>query len=199
MDTLTCAMCDREYVYDLRRGHTRNRCNSCTANAKHRFFKANVVAALGGKCVRCGYDKCHGALHAHHKDPAKKRFAISAARSRRWSDVQKELESCELVCANCHAEEHFTDKWRETSGGARPRLPQRRMVRRPGADHLRILVATTPMTQIAAYYKVSDNAVRKWCRAHGIACATGRGFWTGKSKPVRGIGSQRSRDASSAG
>ena len=61
---------------------------------------------MGGKCGKCGYDKCIHALHAHHVNTNDKDFNISGAHSRSWKRIEKELEKCVLLCANCHIEEH---------------------------------------------------------------------------------------------
>ncbi|XKT74921.1 MAG: hypothetical protein ACJKSS_02030 [Patescibacteria group bacterium UBA2103] len=61
----------------------------------------------GGKCKICGYKKCKQALAFHHKDPKQKDFGLSArGLTRSWEKIQKELDKCILVCANCHAELH---------------------------------------------------------------------------------------------
>ena len=39
---------------------------------------------------------------------------------------------------------------------------------RPTRDELKILIRTTPFTQIAKYYSVTDNAVRKWCDTENL-------------------------------
>jgi 5-methylcytosine-specific restriction endonuclease McrA len=62
---------------------------------------------LGGKCSRCGYARCSDALEIHHLNSDGKDFGISArGYTRSWSAVRKELEKCELLCANCHREVH---------------------------------------------------------------------------------------------
>lgn len=67
--------------------------------------KRGLVDYKGGKCERCGYDKCIEAMHFHHKDPTQKDFTISG---KSWSKerLKQEVDKCELLCANCHAEEH---------------------------------------------------------------------------------------------
>lgn len=40
-----------------------------------------------------------------------------------------------------------------------------RKIERPSRQELKQLIRTTPFTQIAAQYKVSDKAIRKWCQA----------------------------------
>jgi len=67
--------------------------------------KIKAVEHKGGKCEKCGYDKCIQALAFHHLDPKKKDFAISGV-SKSWETIVSELDKCILVCANCHAEIH---------------------------------------------------------------------------------------------
>ena len=57
-------------------------------------------------CSKCGYNKCAGALHFHHIDRTTKDFEISMATSGSYSKekLDKEINKCILVCANCHAE-----------------------------------------------------------------------------------------------
>ena len=62
---------------------------------------------LGGKCSRCGYDRCAEALEIHHLDSAEKDFGISSkGYTRSWNRIRMELDKCELLCANCHREVH---------------------------------------------------------------------------------------------
>ena len=46
-------------------------------------------------------------------------------------------------------------------------LVQRRSVR-PDRETLKNLIRTTPFTTIGTQYGVSDNAIRKWCKAEGL-------------------------------
>jgi hypothetical protein len=45
------------------------------------------------------------ALTFHHRDPSEKDFAISGT-SWAWDRIKKELDKCDLLCMNCHAERH---------------------------------------------------------------------------------------------
>lgn len=70
-----------------------------------RQYKAKAVAILGGRCSRCGYDRCLGALQFHHVNRDEKSFGISKSGfTRAWCAIEKELKKCILLCANCHAE-----------------------------------------------------------------------------------------------
>jgi hypothetical protein len=54
-------------------------------NIRHRLTKLQKVKQLGGKCSRCGYDKCLAALDIHnHKS-----------------------SNPVLLCRNCHMELHY--------------------------------------------------------------------------------------------
>lgn len=69
-------------------------------------IKKKCVEYKGGKCERCGYDKCIGALDFHHLDPSQKDFGIST-NIKSFDLIKKELDKCILLCANCHREEHY--------------------------------------------------------------------------------------------
>ena len=74
----------------------------------------------GGKCEKCGYNKCERALTFHHRDPDKKLFGLCL--NNLWYKsmdiLLAELEKCDLLCSNCHSE--LEDKIaRETSIVAR--------------------------------------------------------------------------------
>ena len=71
-------------------------------------MKKQAVKIKGGKCQKCGYDKCIDALHFHHRNAEEKSFGLSQSGIyHNWQDYLKEVEKCDLLCANCHAEEHF--------------------------------------------------------------------------------------------
>jgi predicted DNA-binding protein YlxM (UPF0122 family) len=74
-------------------------------------LKEMAVAFLGGKCIKCGYNKCIWALEFHHKDPNKKDFTISTYGNLSWEKLKGELIKCDLVCSNCHKEIHFEEYW----------------------------------------------------------------------------------------
>lgn len=67
--------------------------------------KKQAVAELGGKCHRCGYDKCVRALTFHHPDEDKQ-FQLSQNWWLSWERLKVELEKCTLLCTNCHHEVH---------------------------------------------------------------------------------------------
>ena len=70
--------------------------------------KERMVAAMGGSCQCCGYDKCKDALAFHHVDPTKKELGFGGLRAnpQNWDTTVQELKKCILVCHNCHSEIH---------------------------------------------------------------------------------------------
>lgn len=69
--------------------------------------KIHAVNAYGGKCIRCGYNKCIDALEFHHIEEATKKASPSHVIMRwSWERAKQELDKCILVCANCHREIH---------------------------------------------------------------------------------------------
>lgn len=95
--------------YALRKNGNRYqwRCKQCAVEAvtkRRRKVKRLLIEAAGGKCQRCGYDKCDAALQFHHKNPKEKSFAISAKQFIALKKGLEEIKKCDLLCANCHAE-----------------------------------------------------------------------------------------------
>lgn len=87
---------------------------------QYKIRKLRAIEYKGGKCQRCGYDKCAGAFDFHHRDSSQKEFTWTKLRKRRWVDILKELDKCDLLCSTCHREEHHDEelwqeaiKWRE--------------------------------------------------------------------------------------
>ncbi len=56
----------------------------------------------------CGYNECPAALDFHHRDATLKEFGIGTGDIKSWGRVKIELDKCDLVCRNCHAEIHYT-------------------------------------------------------------------------------------------
>lgn len=59
-----------------------------------RGLKLRLLKERGNKCQRCGYDK-YEILQVHHKDR---------------DHTNNNLENLELICPNCHYEEHYLEK-----------------------------------------------------------------------------------------
>jgi len=67
--------------------------------------KAELVTAVGGRCVDCGYSNCLGALEFHHRDPATKDFGVGRFNGS-LERLLAEVAKCDLLCANCHRKRH---------------------------------------------------------------------------------------------
>lgn len=70
--------------------------------------KKELVDLHGGCCIRCGYKKNLSVLEFHHRDPSKKSFKLDVRNltNRKWEFIVEEANKCNLLCANCHREEH---------------------------------------------------------------------------------------------
>lgn len=90
------------------RGYYRcKKCRSEHVQNRRRKVKQMAVEYKGGQCKICGYNKCIEALEFHHLNPDEKDFALSGdGNTLSWSKVQKEIDKCDLLCANCHREAH---------------------------------------------------------------------------------------------
>jgi len=69
--------------------------------------KIELVKYKGGKCEKCGYNKCIYALEFHHLYPNDKDFTISG-KSWSFERLKKEVDKCIMVCSNCHTEIHHS-------------------------------------------------------------------------------------------
>ena len=79
--------------------------NYCINRWKERKKKA--VEYKGGKCSSCGYNKYPDVLEFHHRDAETKEFDWKKLRQMSWDKVTKELDKCDMLCANCHRERHY--------------------------------------------------------------------------------------------
>lgn len=108
---------------DLQSDNTRNLCSNChrkhTSNVygygqnknKHirrRYEYINNEKLKRGGCLDCGYNDftCFSVFEFDHIDPNSKKFGISSLTRKRkeifWSNIDSEMEKCELRCGNCH-------------------------------------------------------------------------------------------------
>ena len=62
---------DTDYIYENTGYYRCRKCRSEKTLRWHRNVKKKAVNKLGGKCSRCGYDKCVSALEFHHLDHPK--------------------------------------------------------------------------------------------------------------------------------
>jgi hypothetical protein len=115
-DTRYCPHCNLYKKFEefyVRRGNNYSgHCKKCVKEQtvkRGRQLKLDCLDYKGGKCQKCGYNKCQASLEFHHRDPNEKDFPICQKYGcRKISDrIKRELDKCDLLCANCHREEHW--------------------------------------------------------------------------------------------
>lgn len=102
-----CSICNKPV------GRRANICMSCYTNTRRFKIKKWMIEYKGGKCIDCGVDNLDISCYDfHHLDPNEKDFNLSSLNSARISleKVKKELDKCDLLCANCHRTKHSNYK-----------------------------------------------------------------------------------------
>lgn len=64
-------------------------------------------------CIICWYNKCSTSLHFDHIDRNNKELEVSEM-IRRWywmDRIIKEINKCQILCANCHWEKTHNELW----------------------------------------------------------------------------------------
>lgn len=96
--------------YHKRTGHK----HTYAYQAKQKTKWIELFKELGyDTCQKCGYNKCFAAIDFHHRDSAQKKFSIAVVRNWSFSDsnitkVLEEITKCDILCANCHRELHWS-------------------------------------------------------------------------------------------
>lgn len=102
-----CKLCHRKmrnehYIKNTKKEISRATERKRELSLKLKEYKSNLC------CVRCGFN--HPAtLQFHHTDPTIKDMAVSriVAVGRSWDRILNEINKCVVLCANCHAIEHW--------------------------------------------------------------------------------------------
>lgn len=68
--------------------------------------KEKAVVHKGGRCIICGYDTNQKALTFRHRISNTKKYNIGDMTKLSWNKCKAELDKCDLLCCNCHAEIH---------------------------------------------------------------------------------------------
>jgi len=117
-DMKKCVICKKSLRGRQRRFCSRS-CKNLDTNNRHQSYiaqqrrgrdrKIELIELKGARCEYCGYSRNYAALQLHHPNPAEKDFQldIRSLSNRRWAVVLEEAKKCILLCANCHAEEHY--------------------------------------------------------------------------------------------
>ena len=119
-----CRVCKEDFpiarFYLNGSGKPEGMCKQCRNTRKEevrRQHKIKFIKLLDKKrkveCERCGYNKSFAAIDFHHK--GEKILNISKAIGKlssksfvngRANEILMEIDSCEILCSNCHREEH---------------------------------------------------------------------------------------------
>ena len=104
----SCLICGKDFTPKNPAANNRQCCYNCMPDGvqlTRGMFLAKIKEHLGGRCIKCGYDKCLKALEFHHLDPSKKDFTISNDHFK-LKEAVEEVKKCILICSNCHKELH---------------------------------------------------------------------------------------------
>ena len=104
----SCLICGKDFTPKIPVANNRQCCYNCMPDGvqlTRGMFLAKIKEHLGGRCIKCGYDKCLKALGFHHLDPSKKDFTISNDHFK-LKEAVEEVKKCILICSNCHKELH---------------------------------------------------------------------------------------------
>jgi hypothetical protein len=101
----------REYMRNYQRSwHQRNKARRIAKvyERKERIWEFYNQLKATLECAQCG-ENHPATLQFHHRDPQKKDFNLSEAVREGYSieRIKKEVAKCIVLCANCHAKEHY--------------------------------------------------------------------------------------------
>src|SRR3954453_17332208 len=62
--------------------------------------KQKLVELHGGRCARCGYNRCMRAMSFHHRNPKEKAFSLDNRflAAKPWKALVAEAAKCDLLC-----------------------------------------------------------------------------------------------------
>lgn len=84
-------------------------CKSChnkNTIDRGRSNRLTYIDYKGGKCQKCGYNRCVDALDFHHVEAEHKDPTFPSIRYWGLEKAKSELDKCVLLCSNCHRETH---------------------------------------------------------------------------------------------
>lgn len=120
METKICSKCGIEKPLSEyhkngfdRQGNQKYRgyCKAC-ANKREteRYWeKRAFINTQRTKCAKCGDERSY-VLDFHHINPEEKEFTIGKLRCGAKETLQKEIDKCVCLCANCHREFHHLNR-----------------------------------------------------------------------------------------
>lgn len=118
MATKICTKCGKElpeeffYWRNKAKGQRRATCKYCHGSYVKVKYQENKdylnQIKMKNKCAKCGENR-FWCLDFHHINPDVKEENLSRMTShqRKKEDIDKELEKCVILCANCHRDFHY--------------------------------------------------------------------------------------------
>ncbi len=99
---------DRQRMYRLENPEKRRESLRKSGIKRRYERKIHFIEMLGGKCAKCGYNKCMAALDFHHLNPEEKENGFEY----RLVGFEQKIKDgkIQLLCANCHREENWEQK-----------------------------------------------------------------------------------------
>lgn len=89
-----------------------SKCKKC-ANTYYgnrvKIVKIKMIEYKGSQCEKCKLklkDTHYAVFDFHHLDPKAKDIKFDRIKYQSWEKIQKEIDKCLLLCANCHRLEH---------------------------------------------------------------------------------------------
>ena len=119
-----CKVCKNDFpitrFYNNGSGKPEGMCKSCRNTRKEavrREHKIKFIKLLNKKrevkCERCGYNKSFAAIDFHHKrdkllniSKAIGKLSSNSFTNGTTNEILREISKCEILCSNCHREEH---------------------------------------------------------------------------------------------
>ena len=71
--------------------------------------KLKMIEYKGGQCNRCNLkleNTHYSVFEFHHRNPEEKDVNFAKIKYQKWDVIQKEIDKCDLLCANCHRITH---------------------------------------------------------------------------------------------
>lgn len=167
----------------VKRGKTY--CSSCISRYMYLRFNAKKMAAvefLGGRCKKCNMKFHPTVFNFHHIIPSTKTMEWRKMRLSSAAKLHKELNLCQLLCANCHQQEHtnfsnweglekpkarFLEQLKLGGLKAKPikdKYVQPTKINWPADEKLLKLLQKNSVLGLSKKLGVSDHAVRKRCK-----------------------------------
>lgn len=109
---------------------------------------------------------CHREIHYGLIDNSLLKSSYNEERAKEIDNLVEQVKTHKIYyCIDCGVEVYDASSKRCPICAAKQR---RKVPERPNREELKKLIRSTPFVQIAKKYGVSDNAIRKWCKAENL-------------------------------